>query len=543
MFIIAILVIPAFVLWGVGSAIRSHYTRRVAGKVFSKKITRDEFLKQYKAVYVQNVMIYGENLNKVKDYLNLEGQTWQRIILLQEAKRRKIKVANQEVIDWIKKSPLFQRDGKFDLSSYETILKYYLGIGPKEFEEIVRDNLKIKKLMDKITENVKVTEDEAWQEFRKQNTGYKFSYIVIKPSNYYPDVKVTEQELIDFYNHNKEEFKKPQTVNIVYLKIDSRSFLDKVKVSPQEIEDYFQEHKQEFETQKEGENKTEAKNESKQEEKEKQNVQTQVELTPEIRTKIENILKNKKAKQMAEDIAWEIKDKLSQGKTFQEITQEYSLSPAESGYFSPLDPIPGIGWSYKITQTAFKLQPGEISDVIELGDTYFIIKVKDKKPPYIPEFKEVKQQVELKLKKKKADVLAQKAAQKFLNEILKLEEEHNSLEEYLKENNLVLKTTEIVTRNKYISGIGPASQIIDNLTSPEKGKFYIHPIRTNAGYLIVRIDDIIPPDKEKFENEKKTFIEKLTEEKKNKRLQEWFNQLKERANLEVYFTLKGQGQF
>ncbi|OQX83250.1 MAG: hypothetical protein B6D53_02800, partial [Candidatus Omnitrophica bacterium 4484_49] len=209
-----------------------------------------------------------------------------------------------------------------------------------------------------------------------------------------------------------------------------------------------------------------------------------------------------------------------------------------SGYFSPLDPIPGIGWSYKITQTAFKLQPGETSDVIQLGDTFFILKVKDKKPPYIPEFKEVEQQVELKLKKKKAELLAEEAAQKYLNEILNLTKENKSLEEYLQQNNLALKTTDIVTRNKYIPEVGSASQIIDNIRNPEKGKFYPQPVRVNAGYLLLRIDELIPADRKEFEKVKNKFKEKILKNRKNKRLEEWFNQLKERANLEVYFTLK-----
>lgn len=534
MFAIAVVIIPAFVLWGVGSAIRAHYTRSIAGKVFSKKISQDEFLKQYKAVYIQNQMIYGDNLSKIKDYLNLESQTWQRIILLQEAKRRKIKVSNQEIIDWIKQSPLFQRNGKFDLSSYETILKYYLGISPKEFEDIVKDNLKIKKLIDEITCNVTVSDNEAWQQYSKENTSYKFSYILIKPSNYYPQVKFSEEELVDFYNHNKEEFKKLQTIDIVYLKIDANSFKDKVKVTSEEIENYFQEHKQEFE-------KIQSQEETQNQQENKDNQSPQpVTLTSEIKAQIEEILKNKKAKEMAEDLAWEIRDKLDEGNSLQDVAQQYNLQLTDTGYFSPLDPIPGIGWSYKITQTVFNLKPQEISEVIELGDTYFIIKVKDKKPPYIPEFKEVRHQVELKLKKKKADDLAEKAAQKILSDILKLVKENKDIAEYLNQNNLNLKTTDIVTVETYIPEIGPANQIIEHLTDFKKGEFYPQPIRVNTGYVIVRVDEITPPDREKFEKVKEEFKEKLLEEKKNQKLGNWFNQLKQRANLEVYFTLKEQ---
>ena len=43
MFFTAILIIPAFVFWGVGSVFSSRSKNALAGKVFSKKISRQAF--------------------------------------------------------------------------------------------------------------------------------------------------------------------------------------------------------------------------------------------------------------------------------------------------------------------------------------------------------------------------------------------------------------------------------------------------------------------------------------------------------------------
>lgn len=520
MFLTAIFIIPAFVLWGVGSVVRSRYKGAYAGKVFSKKVRTEDFLKQYRAVYTQARLLYGDNLPKIQDYLNLEGQTWQRIILLEEAKRRKIKVTDQEVIDWIKSFPLFQRKDKFDKETYETIIKYYLGLNPRQFEEQVRDNLKIKKLIDQVVKDVKVTEEEAWRRYKREHDMYKLSYLLFKPINYYEKVKYKEEDLRKFYSENKELFKKPEQVNIAYIKIEPKEFLGQVEVTEEEIESYYEKNKEEFEKKIEGEDKSDE------------------EKLKEIKEEIRNKLKRKKAKEFAEDLMWKVKEEIKKGASLEEASAKYNLQVVESGFFSIWDPIPGIGWAYNISQKAFSMKEGEVSEGMEIGDTFYIFKVIAKRPPHIPNFEEVKSEVEVKYKNKVAEELAKEDAQRVLNEILNLLRQNKKLEDYLKGKGLALKQTDYISMNKYIPGIGRADEILKGLKIKKPKEFNPEPIKVRAGFLIVRIDEIKEVKKEDFEKEKKEYMERLLTEKKNARLEEWYNQLKERANLEAYYRLK-----
>lgn len=517
MFLTAVLIIPAFVLWGVGSALRSRYKEGLAGKVFSKKITRDEFLKLYKEVYSQALLLYGDSFSQLKDYLNLEGQTWQRIILLEEAKRKKIKVKDYEVINWIKNSPLFQKKGKFDKTSYETIISYYMGLTPREYEEQVRNNLKIKKLLDGIVKDIKVDEEFAWQEYKKVKDQYKLSYLLFKPSQHYQKVDYSKEDLINFYQENKEEFKKPEQVNILYIKSDAGEFIDKVEVSEQEIQDYYKTHKEEFKINQEEQN---------------QNL-----LTDEIKDKIVKNLKEIKAKEKAEEIIWAINDKIRRGLSLEQACSQYNIKITESGFFSPWDPIPKIGWAYKIIQKAFNLKSNEVSEVIEIQNAYYIIKLKERRASYIPEFEEVETQVELAFKERKASELALKEAENALTLINLTLQDKGNLEELLEQNNLSLKQTDFLTREKYIPGIGNASDIFDNLEIKEANKFNPKVIMVPAGYLIVRIDEIKSVSKEDFQKEKDDFINQILSKRKEELLNDWFEQLRERADLEVYFKM------
>lgn len=524
MFLIAILIIPAFVLWGVGSALRQRQRTSLAGKVFSRKISKEEFLKQYKAIYSQALLTYGDYFDKLKDYLNLEGQTWQRIILLQEARRRRIQVKDSEIVEWVKSNPLFQKEGKFDKNTYQTILKYYANLNPREYEEYLRETLKIRKLLEEVTEGIDVTEEEAWKRYKQGNDLYRISYILFKSSDYSDKVSFTPQELVDFYQENKQAFKKPDQVNLLYLKLDPVNYLEEVEVSEEEIEEYFQKHKEEFKEEKEAEGQSSEENQDK-----------PLRLSDQIKKEIEFKLKREKARLKAEDLAWEISSQLSQGISLEAVASQHKLEVKETGFFSPWDPIPGIGWAYKLTQKAFNLKPGETSDLIEIGEGFYFIKVKEKKPPYIPQFEEVKEEVEEAFKRKRAEELAFKDAQEKLSQMLNLKPEE--LEEFLAQNNLSLRETDYLNRDKYVAGVGKASNILDNLKVQNPNQLNPEVISVPSGVLIVRLDELKPTSREEFEKVKSSYKEKILAQKKEEALNEWFQQLSQRANLEVYYRI------
>src|SRR3989338_8703679 len=111
--VLAIVIIPAFVFWGFSSALRSQRESNYAGKIFEKRITLLEFKDAIEAIRSQAIMQFGDKFSEIQKYLNLESQAWERLILLYAAKKRKITVGDQEVIDLIQKYPFFQRNGRF----------------------------------------------------------------------------------------------------------------------------------------------------------------------------------------------------------------------------------------------------------------------------------------------------------------------------------------------------------------------------------------------------------------------------------------------
>ena len=221
--ILAILIIPAFCLWGFGSAVRGREKSAFQGKVFGKSITTQEYLKNYKAIRDQYLIRLGEEeLAKLEKHLNLEAQAWDRIILLAEAKRKKIKVSNKEVVDFIKRYSFFQKEGKFNHELYQEILTYVFRMNPRAFEEEIRDNLIIAKLYQEITQEITVTEDEIKNAYISENEQISLDYISASTENFLDQVTVEKEELLDYYNKNPEAFRKPLSYNLEYIRVDNK---------------------------------------------------------------------------------------------------------------------------------------------------------------------------------------------------------------------------------------------------------------------------------------------------------------------------------
>ncbi len=176
---LAIIIMPAFVFWGLGGAMRDKDESRYLGSIGGKKITPLEYNDSLKAVRNLAVMRYGEeNLPALEKALNLEAQAWQRLALLGAAKKLKLKATDQEVIKQVESYPFFMRQGRFDNGLYNELLRYVFHTQARAFEEQTRQNIIIAKLYQKITEGITVDDKEIKEEYQKiksaNNPKFKF---------------------------------------------------------------------------------------------------------------------------------------------------------------------------------------------------------------------------------------------------------------------------------------------------------------------------------------------------------------------------------
>lgn len=168
---LAILVIPPFVWWGTGPSSQKEKIPKYAGVIGSHKIAFQE----YRAVYTHLYQSLRDLFDSAPAEDIITELTWTRLLLLQEAKNRGLKITDQEVRNRIEQFPHFQKEGKFDSADYQKAL----GERARFFEENLRQELLLDKLQEHVTSSIQLTEDEIRNEFMKENEKIELAYALI----------------------------------------------------------------------------------------------------------------------------------------------------------------------------------------------------------------------------------------------------------------------------------------------------------------------------------------------------------------------------
>jgi len=159
LWIITILIIPGFLFWGVG--IGGSKSSLYAAIVNREPITLKEFYDRVWKIDEKYKEIFGENYNQIRDRLNIEKNVLESLIreklLLQAARKRRIRVFKNEVIEVFKSDPIFKNEkGQFDEEKYKKIVVSYPDEELKKIEDEIRKEILIQKLKDQILSETKI---------------------------------------------------------------------------------------------------------------------------------------------------------------------------------------------------------------------------------------------------------------------------------------------------------------------------------------------------------------------------------------------------
>lgn len=510
---LAILIIPAFVLWGSGSSIRSRDLPKYAGKIFGKKISFRQYEASFQAARNEALMIYGEDFNKAVDLLNLEKEAWERLILLLQAKKEKIRVSDEELINFIQRLPFFQKEGCFNQEKYKIFLDYVFHASPRDFEEQIREALEIDQLKNRFINKVDLRDGEVEEVYKKENEKAKVFYVFIDPQKFTEEIHPAYEELEGYYQSHMAELKEPEQVNVEYIGLYFDQNHPEVDISEEEIQAHYEKYPEQFSV------KGETGEES-------------IKSLEEVKAQIKEKLTQDKIKIVLEDRIWQISDDIAgEALPFEEIAKENQLEVKETGFFGPQQVVPEIGLSYEFLNAAFSSKIGEVSNAVGTSKGYFIIKVKEKKEACVPPLEKVKKEVEKALVKQKSWQLAKNRGGEILAQLKKLmEEEKMNFSKAAEKLSLAVKQTGEFFRSTYIAGIGQDPEFSQAAFALMPGQISDLIIVPN-GYCILSLIEIIPVDQEKFAQEKEEFSKKLLARKKEIFYQIWLAKLKRDANL------------
>ncbi len=442
--VLLVFILPGFVIWGFSSSIRSVEQKdKGYGKIFNKNISQEEYIEAVRSVEAQLQMQLGDNYLQLRKLLDPQNMALQRLVILYEADKRKIKVNDAEVADLIQKDASFYRKGKFDNSLYEQTIKYGMQMQPRAYEEMTRQNLRIRKLVLDVTKEVKLTDTQIREAYSKENEQMSVFYLSSIPTDFTSEIKPTEAEIQEYFDKNQVQFKKPLSFNLEYLTLDSAGQLKSLS---------------------------------------------------------------------------EQKDKKD---TLEKISQDNKLSIKETGLFGETDPIPGIGWSQEISKALNSLKTGEMLGPMEIEKKFYLFRIKERKEPFIPEFKDIKTEIQEKFVKNKSRELAKTKIEdcaKKIKELAASNTKEIDFDKLAKDFGLKSASSGLFKFGSYIESIG-ASDNFFNTAAKLKENSASEIIELPSGFYIIKIKDKPALDEKKFSEDKTKFSEKLLEEKK----QEYFD--------------------
>ncbi|NQV18725.1 MAG: peptidylprolyl isomerase [Armatimonadetes bacterium] len=571
-YIVAFVFIAMMALGGITSIFNP---KPYVGKIAGTKIHYSEYSQYLKNAYAARVQQNPEEEIDDKVAKEINDQTWNQlvdeILINKEIKRYRIKATDEDIIkrlqdpyDDIKAIPDFQTDSLFDYQKYNEVLLQNENFAAW-YEMRIRTALPRELLFEEIKSEVQVSETEVEEDYFMKNNKADAKIIFFDPKKI-KEFEVTDEEVEQYYEDNKEEFKLPPACKYKFVKMviqpsDADNNLKKAKIDSlykkvtsgedfaavaQEFSEgpsapkggdlgYFTRGRMvgEFEDVAFATNVggisepvltqfgwhiitviDKRKTESGEDEIRAAHILLKVEASDETKENIEI-----KAADLYEKAMEKGLEKAAEDFVYQvEETREF----AEDANY-----IGGIGREESLIKFAFKNKIGKVAEVIKLQNGDFILaEISSKIGEHFQEFEEAKNKIKRDLENGKKLSIVTLKAEEFVEKF----ESKNYLSEASKEGWEIVEG-EGITTDKFIPKIRKVEEL-NKAILEMKEKEFTELIKDENGVYLAYVEKREKPDMEKFEVEKEELMAEAQTTAENEHLNEWYKELKENAEIE-----------
>lgn len=391
---------------------------------------------------------------------------------LTEAERMGLKVTDQDLRDYLKKSPVLFPNGQFIGDEAYASLLQQNGLSVAQFESDTKNQILLGMLQNIVEGPASVSDQELQQEYTRKNTKVKFDYAVLTLDDVQKQIKPTDAELKAFYDNNKDMYKNavPEKRKVQYLVIDPSKL--QVQVSAQDLKNYYSQHQDEY------------------------RVPEEVTLR-QIMVKTPAPGADGKVDPKAVDAAraklQDVLNKVKAGGNFAELAKKYSEDAATAKNGGLLGAVRRGQTMPEIDKAAFSMNKGQTSDVIQTPLGLFIIQIADKQPARVKSLDEVKAQIEPVVEHDKASALADNLSTK-----VQAEARADGLQAAASKSGLDLVNTGLVSAGDALPGVGTSPEFMQALFQA-KEKNPPESVHTASGYAIFQVEAIQPPTMPTFE--------------------------------------------
>ncbi len=248
-------------------------------------------------------------------------------------------------------------------------------------------------------------------------------------------------------------------------------------------------------------------------------------------TEITDKLKDQKARNLAYDAALALYDITFDGEELEKNAKDSGLDLMTTDFFTQQKGPAKIADAALFAKTTFALPMMEISDITEIGDSYYLIQAIDKEPEQIPALEEVKDKVMADAKTHQQKIAARQAADQFLEKARSA----GSIETAADETPAItVKTTGPFNRKGAIPGIGNDQKLASaafELT--EAGQLPDQVIEGATGLYVISLKEKKAPLEKDLETEVATVRDRILSQKQNAIYTAWVDNLRENSEIKI----------
>ncbi|MBN1614398.1 MAG: SurA N-terminal domain-containing protein [Deltaproteobacteria bacterium] len=391
-----IIVVFIFYFGSMGGSRRTEMVATIDGKA----IAHVEYVKEYQNLLEIYHQRFGDRLTgDVLKSLNLKQQALDNVInqaiLFNKAEELNLQVTDEEIRASILATPAFQRDGVFDDRIYQHILRANK-MTPEDFEALQRKMLTAAKLESLIGDGVKVSDRELYDLFRFQTEKIDVDYLLLSPKDFQDAVRVSEKDLESYLQEHGGDFRVAEHFQIKYITFLGQDFSASTKVSEEEIRDHYDRQKDKW-VKPDGQRAS----------------------LSEVRDRIVAELKLIRGKFTAASVAKKAHDTIYQEENFEAYAVDKGLTVRTTDFFPSNSPPAELAGIPNIAGSILSLQKDEISRVLSDERGYYLLKLEAKKPSHIPSLKDIRPEVKKRYIAKASTDLCRKEAQSILGQLKK----------------------------------------------------------------------------------------------------------------------------
>lgn len=425
-------IVVLMALTGVDAIINVSSDRNKAAEVNGQVIGVDELARAVDLQRRQLQQRLGEQFNASLLDENLlrksalEGLI-ERNLLLQGAEQAGMRFSDAALDQLLLVTPDFQQDGRFSPERFDQVIRQ-MGYSRLQFRQLMQQEMLIGQLQAGIAGSHFVTDDEVTAFAALERQTRDFAHFAVKADA--SGIKISAQQLADYYAANSREFMSPEQVVIEYLELKKEAFFDQVEVSDEELQPLYEQEIANLGEQRRAAHIL---------------LESDGRSDEELRTQLESL-----------------RQRIMAGEDFAALAREFSQDPGSANAGGDLG-FAGQGvYEPAFEEALFALQVGELSAPVKTDFGWHLIRLQDVQAAEVPLLETLRPQLERELK-------AQKVEQRFVEVTKQLEDaafESSDLQQPAQELGLTLQQSAAFGREGG-QGIAANPQVLQAAFSDE----------------------------------------------------------------------------